>query len=217
MKKHFLLVLLATISVSLGFAKTVIADGTTSNQVFKAERHQPLPDVTVTNFKIGDDKIYIQTPAHWYVYVYINGNLLEQKDNEISRTCIKNVDDGCKDGSYKYSGYRTGHQGSYTVNLKDALKATDKVRISFSTDANFRYGFLKYYIEDTQEQSGNSSPSTEEENNKKEEVQNSQNNDQEMFELYKKYIEYDESKTWQSKMRDFFEDNWANFIGALKG
>ncbi|HEL0710061.1 TPA: hypothetical protein TVQ98_001265 [Streptococcus equi subsp. zooepidemicus] len=200
--KRLLPICLAIFWGSLSISQTVAA-----NQVFKAEHQQPLAETTVKAFKVGDQAITIQTPAHWYAYVYVNNNLVTQAVKTIERPCVHHVEDGCVSNSYLYSGYRTGYNGSYTVKLPKALEASDTIKVSFSNDDNFYYGDLIYTIpkvEVSQAITTISNP-TEEAGQESQIIPT-----EETYQLYKTYLDYEARKSWQHKVSDFFGHQWAN-------
>lgn len=194
--KPILLICWAIFLGNILFSKEVAA-----NQVFKAEHQQPLSEVTVTAFKVGDTALTVQTPAHWYAYVYVNNNLVTQAVKTIERPCVHHVEDGCVSNSYLYSGYRTGYNGSYTVKLPKALEASDTIKVSFSNDDNFYYGDLIYTIPKVEVPQATTTIS----NPAEETGQESQIiPTEETYQLYKTYLDYEARKSWQHKVSDFW-------------
>ncbi|VEF09644.1 hypothetical protein [Streptococcus equi] len=200
--KRLIPICLAIFWGSLSIPKTVAA-----NQVFKAEHQQHLSETAVKAFKVGDQVITLQTPAHWYVYVYVNNNLVIQEVKTIERPCIHHVEDGCVSNSYLYSGYRTGYNGSYTIKLPKALEASDTIKVSFSNDDNFYYGDLIYTIPKVEVPQATTTIS----NPAEETGQESQIiPTEETYQLYKTYLDYEARKSWQHKVSDFLGHQWAN-------
>ncbi|MFP9085190.1 hypothetical protein [Streptococcus equi] len=203
--KSILLICWAIFCGNILFSKEVAA-----NQVFKAEHQQPLSEVTVTTFKVGDTALTVKTPAHWYVYVYVNNNLVIQEVKTVERPCVHHVEDGCVSNSYLYSGYRTGYNGSYTIKLPKALEASDTIKVSFSNDDNFYCGDLIYTIPQTEASKAITQA--------KESVQDLQaDSTGETYKLYKAYLDYEANKPWQQKVSDFLGHQWANLKSWWQG
>ncbi|MGT2767533.1 hypothetical protein ACVRY7_01135 [Streptococcus ictaluri] len=156
--------------------------------------------MTVGPFKTGDTTINVNLDPYGYVYGSVkhhDGSVdkIKAEAREVKTTCPTTAN-GCTERKWMVSGNRADGGGNYTVQLEKPLEEGDKVTLSFADDGNFHFGQLVFEAEKPQSETLPKDKPSEEQPNE----------DTEAEDMYLKYMEYDESKTWYQRFGDSIQD-----------
>ncbi|WP_025728096.1 hypothetical protein [Atopobacter phocae] len=172
--------------LAIGLSVSVKADD--SNDFARAG--QKYPPVEVTNMKIGQDKFTVKIYDNGYVIPYVNNveqNFNFEKDKEKNK---------------KKPSFRADGKGYYTVQLHRPLEESDTIRLKIAADGNVYLGTAVYRSKAAVEK---------EEAERREEREKDRNES-----LYERYVKYDNSKSWKTKVSDPFRNTWGNFTSWVQ-
>ncbi|AXI58791.1 TPA: hypothetical protein ACQN7J_000610 [Streptococcus pyogenes] len=210
MKKKLVL---ATLCLSMCAVSVRADEETTQNKFILDGPQQKVPEVTVSNFFVGDKEVKVYIPKGWWVRLYRNtdpysknwGTLAEQPDLPTTNSRP----------SYMTDPYRQYYDNTpYTISLKDSpLKKGERLTFSFTGDDGFYAGSAFYRdslsIKEDKEY--------DEEIKKIEEELEKRDQEDDALKSFKQQQQEEANKTWYQRVGDSFQDQWWNFKDWLRG